>query len=157
MKYKIANAKGKLDSNMNKAKERKDSRAEKHTCRSNELKSSEANVIQGLIVENHALVRVLDQLMHGKRRIVRLHDGIRHFGRRKYREGHHHPVRILLPDLGDQQCPHAGPSSPSQRMADLKTCSQENNSHVFTVGTDISSQTFGTVTKISLRGGGKQR
>jgi hypothetical protein len=44
-----------------------------------------------------------------------------HLGRRHDGEGTHHPVRELLPDLGDKQSSHSGTSSSSQRVSDLKS------------------------------------
>ncbi|URE06649.1 hypothetical protein MUK42_34782 [Musa troglodytarum] len=88
-----------------------------------ELEGPEADVVERLVVQHHALVGVLHQLVHRQRRVVRLHDRVRHLGRREHRERHHHPIRVLLPDLGDQQRPHARPRPPAQRVADLKPCS----------------------------------
>ena len=42
------------------------------------LQRAEADVIQRLIVQHHALVRILDQLVHGQRRIVWLYHCIGH-------------------------------------------------------------------------------
>ncbi len=67
--------------------------------------------------------------MHGKRGVVGLHYSIRHFRGRKNRKRHHHSVGILLPDLGDQQCPHARSSPSSQRVAHLKPCKRKYSVH----------------------------
>jgi len=48
-------------------------------------------------------------------------DGRTHLGRGDDREGAHHSVRVLLPDLGDQQCSHTGSGSSSKRVGDLET------------------------------------
>jgi hypothetical protein len=79
------------------------------TGRVGELEGAEADVVEGLVVKDHALVGVLHQLVHGQRRVVRLDDGVGHLGRREHGEGEHHAVRVLLPDLGDEQRAHAGP------------------------------------------------
>jgi hypothetical protein len=44
-----------------------------------ELEGSEADVIEGLIINDHALVGVLDELMNGESGIVGLDDGVRDF------------------------------------------------------------------------------
>jgi hypothetical protein len=99
------------------------------TCGSDELKSPKADVIESLVVKYHTLVRILHQLMHRERRIVRLNDCVRHFRGRKNRKSKHHPVRVLLSDLRDQQCPHAGSGSTSQGMTYLKTCAIYNRAY----------------------------
>ena len=90
-----------------------------------ELQSAEADVIESLVVENHALISVLNKLVDRERGIVWLHDSVGHLGRREHRECHHHPVRVLLPDLGDEQGAHSGASPSSQRVADLKSCNKQ--------------------------------
>ena len=45
-----------------------------------ELEGAEADVIQCFIVQDHALVRVLHQLMHGERGVVGLHHSVGHLG-----------------------------------------------------------------------------
>jgi hypothetical protein len=89
-----------------------------------ELQCAEADVVESLVVEDHALVRVLNKLVNGERGVVRLHDSVRHLGRREDGEGQHHAVRVLLPDLGDEQGAHAGARASSQRVADLEPCSE---------------------------------
>jgi hypothetical protein len=64
-----------------------------------ELKGSEADVVQGLVIKSEALVSVLHKLMNRKGSIVGLHNGIRHLGRRNDRVGRHDSVRIFLTDL----------------------------------------------------------
>merc|ERR550514_2381449 len=62
---------------------------------------AEANVVQGLIVETERLVRVLDELVHRQRAVVRLHDSVRHLRRRHDGEREHDAVRVLLANLRD--------------------------------------------------------
>ena len=42
-----------------------------------ELEGTEADVVEGLVVDAEGLVRVLDQLVHGEGGVVRLDNGIR--------------------------------------------------------------------------------
>ena len=72
---------------------------------------------------HHALICVLNKLVNWERGVVGLHDSIRHLGRREDRECQHHAVRVLLPDLGDEQGAHSWTSTSSQRVADLEPCS----------------------------------
>ena len=85
-----------------------------------QLERAEADVVERLVVEDHALVRVLDQLVDRERGVVRLDDGVRDLGRGDDREGHHHAVRVLLADLADQQRSHAGARAAAQRVRDLE-------------------------------------
>ena len=46
-----------------------------------ELESSEADIVKGLVVDDHALVGVFDQLMHRQGGVVGLNDRVGHLGR----------------------------------------------------------------------------
>lgn len=81
------------------------------TTRSGELESAEANVVEGFIVEHHALVSILDQLVNGERGVVRLDDRVGDLRGGEDGEGEHHAVRVLLPYLRDEQRAHAGSRS----------------------------------------------
>jgi hypothetical protein len=89
-----------------------------------ELQCAEADVVESLVVEHHALVRVLNKLVNGERGVVGLHDGVRHLRRGEDGERQHHAVGVLLPDLGDEQGAHSGARASSQRVADLEPCSE---------------------------------
>lgn len=86
-----------------------------------ELEGSEANVVQRLVVKGKALVGILDELVHGKRSIVRLDDRIRNLGRWNDRVGRHDAVGVLLSDLGDEESSHTGTGPSSHRMGELET------------------------------------
>jgi hypothetical protein len=49
------------------------------TARGGQLKSPEADVIEGFVIENHALISILNQLVDRKSGIVWLNHGIRYF------------------------------------------------------------------------------
>ena len=53
-----------------------------------ELQGAEADVVQGLVVEHHALVGVLDELVDRQRR-CKAHHGVGHLGRGHDGEGEH--------------------------------------------------------------------
>ena len=59
-------------------------------------------------------------LVHGEGGVVWLYNRVRHLGGGHHREGRHDPVGVLLPDLGDQEGPHAGPGTASQRVGQLE-------------------------------------
>lgn len=93
-----------------------------------ELKCSEANIIEGLIIKNHTLICIFHKLVDWQSGIVRLHDSIRHLRGWKHRESHHHSVWVLFSYFWNQQRPHSRSSSTSQRMAHLKPWKEEQPS-----------------------------
>ena len=86
-----------------------------------ELEGSEANVIKGFVIDDHALIGVLDQLMDGEGGVVGLDDGVRDLGGGDNGEGFHNSVRIFFSDLGDEEGTHSRSSSTTQRVSDLET------------------------------------
>ena len=82
---------------------------------------TEANIVQGLVIENHALIGVLYELMHGKRGVVGLDNSVAYFGTREDRERKHDSVGVLLSDLGDEEGSHTGSSTTTEGVGDLET------------------------------------
>mmetsp|Transcript_12357 Transcript_12357/g.25957 ORF Transcript_12357/g.25957 Transcript_12357/m.25957 type:complete len:484 (+) Transcript_12357:61-1512(+) len=85
-----------------------------------QLQGTEADIVQGLVIEDHALIGVLDQLMHGQGGVVGLHHGVGHLGGGHHGEGQHHAVGVLLADLGDEEGAHTGAGTTTQGVADLE-------------------------------------
>merc|ERR1712057_48961 len=85
-----------------------------------ELEGTEADVVQGLVVKAHALVSVLDKLVHGERGIVGLDHGVGHLGGWHDGEGKHHTVGVLLADLGDEKGSHTGAGATSEGVGELE-------------------------------------
>ena len=67
-----------------------------------ELEGSEADIVEGLVIDDHALISVFNQLMNGKGGVVGFNNGIGHLGRGDHGEGLHDSVGILLSDLRDE-------------------------------------------------------
>jgi hypothetical protein len=86
-----------------------------------ELKSSEADVVQGLVIKGKALIGVLHKLMNRKSGVVGLHDSIRHLGGRDHRVGGHDSVGIFLTDLGDQEGTHTRSSTTTHGVGHLES------------------------------------
>jgi hypothetical protein len=59
--------------------------------------------------------------MDGQRGVVGLHHHVGHLGRRHDGKRAHDPVRIFLPDLGDEERPHAGPGPAPERVVQLES------------------------------------
>mmetsp|Transcript_76585 Transcript_76585/g.206366 ORF Transcript_76585/g.206366 Transcript_76585/m.206366 type:complete len:211 (+) Transcript_76585:793-1425(+) len=88
--------------------------------RGGQLEGTEADVVQGLVVNAEALIGVLDELMHGKSSVVRLDDGVGNLRGRNDGEGQHDAIGVLLTDLGDEQGSHTGTSATAERVSDLE-------------------------------------
>merc|ERR1740133_11564 len=88
--------------------------------RGGELESSEADIVEGLVVKAHALIGVFYELVDRERCVIRLDNGVRHLGRRTHRVGGHDAVGVLLTNLGDEEGAHACTSTASEGMGDLK-------------------------------------
>ena len=70
---------------------------------SDHLKGSEADVIQGLVVNHEGLVGVLDQLVQGQGGVVGLYHRVRHLGGH-YHHHHHHHYHLWGGE--DRECVH---------------------------------------------------
>ena len=102
----------------------------RHACRAKvvevtiggggELEGTEANIVQGLVVEAHALVGILDQLVDREGGIVRLDHSVGHLRRWHDREGQHHTIWVFLADLGDEKCTHTSTSTTTEGVAQLE-------------------------------------
>ena len=86
-----------------------------------ELEGTEADIVEGLVINAHNLVGVLDKLMHGEGGVVGLDDGIRDLGGGHDGEGDHLSVGVLLTDLGDEEGSHSGSGTTSEGVGDLET------------------------------------
>merc|ERR1712195_256121 len=86
-----------------------------------ELEGSEADIVEGFVINAHDLIGVLDELMDGEGGVVGLNDGIGHLGGRHDGEGANHAAGVLLTDLGDQECSLTGAGTTTERVGDLET------------------------------------
>jgi len=114
-----------------------------------ELEGSEADIVEGLVVNAHNLIGVLNKLMDGEGGVVRLNNGIGDLGRGHDGEGAHHSVGVFFSDLGDEECSHTGSGTTTERVGDLETLEAIATFGFFTDniedGVDEFS-TFGVVT-----------
>jgi len=86
-----------------------------------ELEGSEADIVEGLVIDDLDLIGVLDELMHGEGGVVWLNNGVGHLWRGEDGEGLHDSVRIFLSDLGDQEGTHTRTSTTTEGVGDLET------------------------------------
>ena len=85
-----------------------------------ELEGTEADIVQGLVVNAHNLVGVLDELMDREGGVVRLNDSVGNLRGGDDGEGDHLSVGVLLTDLGDEEGSHAGAGSTTEGVGDLE-------------------------------------
>jgi hypothetical protein len=86
-----------------------------------ELKSSEADIVKGLVINAHNLIGVLNKLMDGEGGVIWLDDGIRDLWGRHDGESGHDSIWVLFSDLGDEECSHTGSGTTTEGVGDLET------------------------------------
>merc|ERR1712195_54565 len=86
-----------------------------------ELEGPEADIVEGLVVNAHNLIGVLDELMHGEGGVVGLDDGVGDLGGWHDGEGAHNSVGVFLTDLGDKEGSHSGSGTSTKRVGDLES------------------------------------
>merc|ERR1712029_77163 len=86
-----------------------------------QLKGSEADIVEGLVVNAHDIIGVLDELMDGEGGVVWLNDGVGHLGGWHDGVGDHLSVWVLFSDLGDEEGSHTGSSSSTEGVGDLES------------------------------------
>ena len=97
-----------------------------------EFKSTNADIVQGFIVDTESLIRVLDKLLHvntvlkgiyvdGEGGIVRLNDGIGHLWRWNDRECSHHSIGVFFANFADQKSSHTSTGTSTERVRYLET------------------------------------
>jgi len=78
-----------------------------------QLQGSEADIIQSLVVDAVCLICVLHKLVDRQGGVVGLYNCVLYLRTGDHRESVHDPVRVFLSDLGDEQCAHTCPGTPS--------------------------------------------
>jgi len=85
------------------------------------LKSSEADIIESFVIDDHALIGVLNELMDGEGGVVWLNNGIRDLGGWEDGESFHNSIGVFFSDLGDKESSHSRSSTTTERVGDLET------------------------------------
>merc|ERR1719329_2050720 len=88
-------------------------------CR--EFQCAEANVIQSLVVKQHAFIGILDQLVERQDSIVWLDNSVRDLWGWDDGKSLHDAVRVFLTNLGDEEGTHTRSSASTKRVAELET------------------------------------
>ena len=119
-------------------------------CGASKLKGTEANVVQGLVIDTIYLIRVLNQLVHREGGVVRLNDGVRYLGRGHDGEGGHHAVGVLFPDLGHEQSAHTRSSSTTKGVDELEALEAIASLSLFTYCVKDSVNEFSALSVVAL-------
>jgi len=85
-----------------------------------ELEGSEADIVQGLVIDDLDLIGVLNELMHGEGGVVWLDNGVGHLGGWEDGEGLHDPIWVFLSDLGDEEGTHTRTGTTTEGVGDLE-------------------------------------
>ena len=86
-----------------------------------ELEGSEADIVEGLVINAHNLIGVLNKLMDGEGGVVWLNDGIGHLWGWHDGESGHDSIWVLFSDLGDEEGSHTGSGTTTEGVGDLET------------------------------------
>jgi len=86
-----------------------------------ELEGSEADIVEGLVINAHNLIGVLNKLMDREGGVVWLNDGIGHLWGWHDGESGHDSVWVLFSDLGDEEGSHTGSGTTTEGVGDLET------------------------------------
>jgi hypothetical protein len=86
-----------------------------------ELEGSEADIVEGFVINNLDDISIFDELMDGEGGVVWLNDGIRDLWGWEDRESFHDSVWVFFSDLGDEEGTHTGTGTTSQRVGNLET------------------------------------
>ena len=90
-----------------------------------EFKGTEADIVEGLVINAVGLVSVLNELMDGEGGIVGLDNGVRDLWWWDNREGVHDTVWVLLTDLWDKKCAHTGTGTTTEGVGKLESLKLE--------------------------------
>jgi len=89
--------------------------------RGGQFKSSEANIIQSFVIDNHAFIGIFNQLMYWQGGVVWFNNGIWHFWWWYNGESFHNSIWIFFSYFGDQKSSHTWSGSSSKRVGDLES------------------------------------
>jgi len=67
-----------------------------------QFEGPEADIVEGLVIDDHALIGVFDELMDREGGVVGLDNGVGDLGGGEDGEGFHDPVGVFFSDLGDE-------------------------------------------------------
>jgi hypothetical protein len=117
---------------------------------SGQFKGSEANIVQGFIINDHAFISIFNQLMDGQGGIVGFDNCIRYFRGRDDGKGLHNSVRIFFSNFGDQKGTHTRSSTTTQGVGDLETLEAIASFSFFSDDIEYGVDEFGTFSVVTF-------
>ena len=89
------------------------------------LQGTEANVIEGFIVNAEGFICVFYQLMNGQCGVVRFYHCVGYLGGWYYAEGIHNTVWVFFTNLADEKGSHTRTGSATKGMCQLKALQED--------------------------------
>lgn len=90
-------------------------------CWGGELEGSEADIVEGFVVNDEGFVSVFDELVDGEGGVVWFDDGVGHFWGWDDGECVHDTVWVFLTDLGHQKRSETGTGTTTEGVCELET------------------------------------
>jgi hypothetical protein len=88
---------------------------------SGKFKSSEADIIEGFVINNLDFISVFNELMNGKSSVIWFYDSIGDFWGWEYGESFHNSIWIFFSDFRDKESTHTGTGTTTKGVGDLET------------------------------------
>merc|ERR1719277_2535235 len=85
-----------------------------------QFQRAETDIVECLVIQEEALIRILDELVKTEDRIIWLHHRVGDLRTWNDREGFHDAVWVLFPNLGDEQGAHSRSRASAQGVAHLE-------------------------------------
>lgn len=86
-----------------------------------EFEGTNADIVQGLVVDTESLVRVFDELMDGESGVVGFNNGVGYLWRWDNGERGHHSIGVFFADFADEKSSHTGSGTSTERVRYLET------------------------------------
>jgi len=115
-----------------------------------ELEGSEADIVEGFVVNAHNFIGVFDELMDREGGVVGFDNGIGDLGGWHDGEGAHHSVGVFFSDLGDEESSHTGTGTTTEGVGDLETLEAIATFGFFTDDIEDGVDEFSTFGVMSL-------
>jgi hypothetical protein len=115
-----------------------------------ELKGSEADVVEGFVIDDLDFIGIFDQLMDGEGSVVGFNDGIGDLGGGEDGEGFHDSVGVFFSDLGDKEGTHTRTGTTSQRVGDLEALEAVATFSFFSDDVEDRVNEFSTFSVVTL-------
>jgi hypothetical protein len=115
-----------------------------------QFKSSETDIVQGFVINDHTFIGVFNQLMDRQSGVVRFNNGIRYFRRGNNGESFHNSIGVFFSNFGDQKSSHTRSGTTTQGVSDLETLKAITTFSFFSNDVQNGIDKFSTFSVMSL-------